>query len=192
MADYFELFIYRIDENDVFQAITLGNIYSASTACYDDVLGGSGCLDMESTVKAVSRAYGQSDVFGFVWQNRVNGSWWEKDADGSYNPLNVVEKPVAPCLVEQEHSPDEHGQCDDCGATVFNPALEPLKVLAFAGFDGGDAAGLADGWLECDNEHVIMAAWQYLHNSRIAYQLDGNFSRKCRELIAAGKIFDAL
>ena len=44
------------------------------------------------------------------------------------------------------------------------------------------ATGLAEGF-EQGTEQEIIAAWQYLHDTGLAYQLQGWFSRTAQELI---------
>lgn len=102
--------------------------------------------------------------------------------------MTQVTEQDGPCNAGQQHTPDEHGNCDDCRAQVFNPATDPAKVLEAAGFAGGDAAGIAEGWIECDDENVVLAAWQHLHNTGLAYRLQGWFGRTAQSLIEAGHI----
>lgn len=52
-----------------------------------------------------------------------------------------------------------------------------------------DAVGIAEGFIEADEDQVI-EAWQYLHDSRIAYQLQGWFGRTAQSLIEQGVIND--
>ena len=56
-------------------------------------------------------------------------------------------------------------------------------------FDTYTAVGLAEGFVEGTEEEVI-AAWQYLHTSRLAYQLQGWFGRQAQEMLRAGIIHD--
>lgn len=49
------------------------------------------------------------------------------------------------------------------------------------------AVNIAEGLIEAEEDEVL-AAWQLLHNSRLAYQLQGWFGRTCRDLIDAGLI----
>ena len=51
------------------------------------------------------------------------------------------------------------------------------------------ATGLAEGFEEGTEEEVI-AAWQYLHDTRLAYQLQGWFGRTAQQLIKQGIIKD--
>lgn len=50
------------------------------------------------------------------------------------------------------------------------------------------AVGLAEGFIEAESEDQIIAAWQYLHDTRVAYQLQGWFGRTARHLIDNGII----
>ena len=54
--------------------------------------------------------------------------------------------------------------------------------------DQYQAVGLAEGFIEADNEQQVIDAWQFLHDSRIAYQLQGWFGRTAQNLIAQGVI----
>ena len=49
------------------------------------------------------------------------------------------------------------------------------------------ATGLAEGFEEGTEEEVI-AAWQYLHDTRLAYKLQGWFGRAVSDLIKEGII----
>jgi hypothetical protein len=49
------------------------------------------------------------------------------------------------------------------------------------------ATGLAEGFEEGTEEEII-AAWQYLHDTRLAYKLQGWFSRAVSDLIERGII----
>lgn len=50
------------------------------------------------------------------------------------------------------------------------------------------AVGLAEGFIEADSEEQIIKAWQYLHDTGHAYNLQGWFGRQARSLIEAGII----
>lgn len=50
------------------------------------------------------------------------------------------------------------------------------------------ATGLAEGWITTENEDEIIEAWQHLHNTGVAYQLQGWFGRTARDLIKEGII----
>ena len=49
------------------------------------------------------------------------------------------------------------------------------------------ATGLAEGFEEGTEEEVI-AAWQYLHDTKLAYKLQGFFGRNAKHLIEQGII----
>lgn len=51
-----------------------------------------------------------------------------------------------------------------------------------------EATGLAEGFIEADNEEQIIEAWQYLHDTGLAYQLQGWFGRTATSLIEEGII----
>ena len=53
--------------------------------------------------------------------------------------------------------------------------------------DNYRAVALAEGFEEGTEEEVL-AAWQHLHDTGLAYQLQGWFGRACQDLIAYGKI----
>ena len=54
--------------------------------------------------------------------------------------------------------------------------------------DNFTAVGLAEGFIEADSEEQILEAWQHLHNTGLAYQLQGFFGRTARQLIDQGLI----
>ena len=49
------------------------------------------------------------------------------------------------------------------------------------------ATGLAEGFIE-GTEQEIMEAWQYLHDTGLAYELQGWFGRTAQHLIEQGII----
>ena len=51
-----------------------------------------------------------------------------------------------------------------------------------------NAVGIAEGWIEAKNEKQVVDAWQYLHNTGLAYDLQGWFGRTARDLINEGVI----
>jgi len=51
-----------------------------------------------------------------------------------------------------------------------------------------EAVGLAEGFIEAENEDQIIQAWQYLHDTRLAYKLQGWFGRTATSLIEKGII----
>ena len=56
--------------------------------------------------------------------------------------------------------------------------------------DNYTAVGLAEGFIEAKSEEQIIEAWQYLHDTGLAYQLQGWFGRTARDLIENGVIDD--
>ena len=53
--------------------------------------------------------------------------------------------------------------------------------------DNYTAVGLAEGFVEGTEEDVI-AAWQHLHDTGLAYRLQGAFGRQAQRLLADGVI----
>ena len=56
--------------------------------------------------------------------------------------------------------------------------------------DSYRATGLAEGWIPTDNEDEIIEAWQHLHDTGLAYQLQGWFGRTAQGLLNEGIITD--
>ena len=56
--------------------------------------------------------------------------------------------------------------------------------------DNYTAVGLAEGFIEADSEEQIIEAWQYLHDTGLAYQLQGWFGRTATSLIQEGIIIN--
>ena len=54
--------------------------------------------------------------------------------------------------------------------------------------DSFTATGIAEGFIEPDSEEQIVEAWQHLHDTGLAYQLQGWFGRTARHLIETGII----
>jgi len=54
--------------------------------------------------------------------------------------------------------------------------------------DNYTATGLAEGFIEAESEDQIIEAWQHLHDTRLAYQLQGWFGRTATDLIEQGII----
>ena len=50
------------------------------------------------------------------------------------------------------------------------------------------ATSLAEGFIEAESEEQVIKAWQHLHDTRLAYNLQGWFGRTARELIKNGII----
>ena len=53
--------------------------------------------------------------------------------------------------------------------------------------DSYTAVGLCEGFID-GTENEVIEAWQYLHDTRRAYSLQGWFSRTARQLIKQGII----
>tara|TARA_R100001510_G_scaffold50264_1_gene49160 strand:- start:323 stop:550 length:228 start_codon:yes stop_codon:yes gene_type:complete len=56
--------------------------------------------------------------------------------------------------------------------------------------DSYRAVGLAEGWIHTEDEYEVINAWQYLHDTKLAYKLQGWFGRTARNLLDAGVITD--
>ena len=56
--------------------------------------------------------------------------------------------------------------------------------------DNYTAVGLAEGFIEADSEEQIIEAWQYLHDTKLAYKLQGWFGRTATSLIEQGIIIN--
>jgi hypothetical protein len=54
--------------------------------------------------------------------------------------------------------------------------------------DSYRAVGIAEGFIECEDEDTIIEAWQYLHDTRIGYGLQGFFGRTLKQLLNEGII----
>lgn len=55
-------------------------------------------------------------------------------------------------------------------------------------FDQTTAVGVAEGWIDAKNEEHYLAAWQYLVDTGLAWQLQGWFGRTATDLINSGEI----
>jgi hypothetical protein len=54
--------------------------------------------------------------------------------------------------------------------------------------DSYNAIGIAEGFIECEDEEQVIEAWQYLHDTRIGYGLQGFFGRTLQQLLNEGII----
>ena len=54
--------------------------------------------------------------------------------------------------------------------------------------DNYKAVGLAEGFIEADSEEQVLAAWQHLVDTWLAWQLQGWFGRTAQQLIDSGYI----
>lgn len=62
------------------------------------------------------------------------------------------------------------------------------KTKLYKEMDSYTATGLAEGFVEAKNDNEIQAAWQKLHDTRLAYSLQGWFGRTAQALIEEGII----
>ena len=51
-----------------------------------------------------------------------------------------------------------------------------------------EAIGLAEGFIEAESEEQVIEAWQYLHDTGLAYKLQGWFGRNAQRLLEQGII----
>lgn len=51
-----------------------------------------------------------------------------------------------------------------------------------------DAVGIAEGFIEADDEDHVIEAWQHLHDTGLAYRLQGCFGRQAQYLLNEGII----
>ena len=54
--------------------------------------------------------------------------------------------------------------------------------------DNYTATGIAEGFIEADSNEQVLEAWQHLHDTGLAYRLQGWFGRTAHDLIAQGII----
>jgi len=54
--------------------------------------------------------------------------------------------------------------------------------------DTYQAVGIAEGFIKCDSEEQVIEAWQYLHDTRIGYGLQGFFGKTLQQLLNEGII----
>jgi hypothetical protein len=54
--------------------------------------------------------------------------------------------------------------------------------------DDFTATGLAEGFIEAESKEQVIEAWQHLHDTGLAYRLQGWFGRTAQTLIANGII----
>jgi len=60
------------------------------------------------------------------------------------------------------------------------------RCLVTSVMDNYTAVGIAEGFIESDNENQTIEAWQHLINTGLAWQLQGFFGRTATQLIEAG------
>ena len=51
-----------------------------------------------------------------------------------------------------------------------------------------EATGLAEGFIPAESEEQVIDAWQHLHDTGLAYKLQGWFGRTAQELLKQGII----
>ena len=56
--------------------------------------------------------------------------------------------------------------------------------------DNYTATGIAEGWIPCNDEDRVIEAWQHLHNTGLAYTLQGWFGRTATSLLQSGIILN--
>jgi hypothetical protein len=66
-------------------------------------------------------------------------------------------------------------------------APETLSQPDYVPITGITAPGIAEGWIDATEDQQI-EAWQYLHDSVLAYRLQGWFGRTAQQLIRQGVI----
>lgn len=54
--------------------------------------------------------------------------------------------------------------------------------------DNYTAVGIAEGFIECNNQEEVVEAWQHLVNTGLAWSLQGWFGRTATNLIKEGLI----
>ena len=54
--------------------------------------------------------------------------------------------------------------------------------------DSYQAVGIAEGFIEAESEDQVIQAWQYLHDTKLGYQLQGFFGRTLNQLLNEGII----
>jgi hypothetical protein len=54
--------------------------------------------------------------------------------------------------------------------------------------DSYTAVGLAEGFIDAESEEQVIQAWQYLHDTKLGYNLQGFFGRALKQLIDEGVI----
>jgi hypothetical protein len=54
--------------------------------------------------------------------------------------------------------------------------------------DNYTATGIAEGFIDAESNEQVIEAWQHLHDTGLAYRLQGWFGRQAQDLIAQGVI----
>jgi hypothetical protein len=66
--------------------------------------------------------------------------------------------------------------------------LKEAEDDADTGMDSYTAVGIAEGFIDPEDEDQVIAAWQHLHDTGLAYQLQGAFGRQAQAMLAEGLI----
>jgi hypothetical protein len=66
--------------------------------------------------------------------------------------------------------------------------MEFRETEFYKKLDAFTATGIAEGFVEEKSAQKILTAWQWLHDTRLAYQLQGWFGRMAQDLIVQGLI----
>lgn len=54
--------------------------------------------------------------------------------------------------------------------------------------DDYTAVGIAEGFVDADDEEQVLAAWQHIYNNKLHYGLQGFFGRTIEHLLEQGLI----
>jgi hypothetical protein len=71
---------------------------------------------------------------------------------------------------------------------VYHSQLQYTYLEGFNMMDSYNAVGIAEGFVEAESEEQVIEAWQYLHDTRIGYGLQGWFGRTLNQLLDEGVI----
>jgi hypothetical protein len=66
--------------------------------------------------------------------------------------------------------------------------LKDAEDDADTGMDSYTAVGIAEGFIDPEDEDQVIEAWQLLHDTGLAYQLQGAFGRQAQAMLAEGLI----
>jgi hypothetical protein len=61
-------------------------------------------------------------------------------------------------------------------------------IVEMKTMDNFEAIGLAEGFISAESEEQVIDAWQHLHDTGLAYSLQGWFGRTAQELLKQGII----
>ena len=54
--------------------------------------------------------------------------------------------------------------------------------------DNYTAVGICEGFIEAEDAQQVIEAWQYIHDTGLAYKLQGFFGRTAQQLLQQGVI----